>query len=584
MKPYIIFCILAMSIFIGSHAYATCGTPTVSVTHVDASTNIGGYFKTTIDFAGCGDSDAAKLETLGHNYADAIVEAYDDVYSDDLGQSISGYIREIDAFLNFYGIYFKDSDNPPDYDDNILMDRARALRHKVENDGYAHYLHHVIVGMSGVLNPDNKPDRIWYLGFEDNYLTVNELYLWNFIAETLSYSGCSTIGAWGNATSDGKVIVGRNTDYYPGTTLDGHTAMITSMHQILYLKNQLGEDETMMHDTIMFNFLGEIAGVVGVNDEGLFISANYSQNLAADYNFVEKYPIGIREALGKYQTVSDDCVSYFTSKEYPVGWLTTLADTSVVKIIENCWDGSTYEHAVRLYNSDLRLSEEEWDYMNFTGPVIVALNSNLMESMVNNHDDDTYQANVNHQVYRLANYNTEIQARDHDQDKITMDDIKAMVSWRHEPNTEGHEDGDEDIFWANSTEATIQSVVYKPATSGNTKVLRRLIQINLPTSPRAQLIIPVAVELMLMERQAAHRIFRNRDSGRVFSIVEHCFDPQTGGCTGIADKLNYSLKGPERLASPVLGNVAEQSMFDFIPLACPRWKMADTDFHVEVDG
>ena len=74
--------------------------------------------------------------------------------------------------------------------------------------------------------------------------------------------------------------------------------------------------------------------------------------------------------------------------------------------------------------------------------------------------------------------------------------------------------------------------------------LRTLIKIKFPTSSWAQLVIPVAVELVSMERQGGHLCLRYHHSGRVLSLVELGFDPKPRGRSRIAYQVDNSLKGP----------------------------------------
>jgi len=53
---------------------------------------------------------------------------------------------------------------------------------------------------------------------------------------------------------------------------------------------------------------------------------------------------------------------------------------------------------------------------------------------------------------------------------------------------------------------------------------------------------------------------------------------------GVSDEVNDDLMTDERPASPVLCDVAEQAMFNFVPLAGAWREMADTNGHLELIG
>ena len=61
-----------------------------------------------------------------------------------------------------------------------------------------------------------------------------------------------------------------------------------------------------------------------------------------------------------------------------------------------------------------------------------------------------------------------------------------------------------------------------------------------------------------MERQGVHLRLRDSLTGWVLSLVELGFDPKPGVGARIACQVNNGLEGPQRLASPIVCDVAEQ--------------------------
>ena len=70
----------------------------------------------------------------------------------------------------------------------------------------------------------------------------------------------------------------------------------------------------------------------------------------------------------------------------------------------------------------------------------------------------------------------------------------------------------------------------------------------------------------------------------VLAGVELRVDAQPARRPGIADSVDDRLERPQRGPTPVLRDVAEQPMLDLVPLARPRWKVADVDAEPRLVG
>src|SRR5688572_10043167 len=101
--------------------------------------------------------------------------------------------------------------------------------------------------------------------------------------------------------------------------------------------------------------------------------------------------------------------------------------------------------------------------------------------------------------------------------------------------------------------------------------------INLSSSSRINLIVPVAVKVTASQRQALHVGLRDLDSGGIAILVQPRLDaePLAGSCA--SDEVDDRLEARQGLSSPVLRDVAEEPVFDLIPLARTRWEVADMD-------
>ena len=137
---------------------------------------------------------------------------------------------------------------------------------------------------------------------------------------------------------------------------------------------------------------------------------------------------------------------------------------------------------------------------------------------------------------------------------------------------------------AGATAVTL-TAAFSPAVTYDTDTpvtVRTLIEIKFPISPRSQLIIPVAVKRLSMQRQSRHLGVRCHHAGRVRVRVEPRLDPKPRCRSCTAYQVNNGLKGAKHLAPPVLRDVAKQTVFDLVPLARARRQMADVDAQARV--
>jgi hypothetical protein len=57
---------------------------------------------------------------------------------------------------------------------------------------------------------------------------------------------------------------------------------------------------------------------------------------------------------------------------------------------------------------------------------------------------------------------------------------------------------------------------------------------------------------------------------------------EAGFRRGAGDEVHNRFQADQWLSSPIAGNVTEQPMFDFVPLARARWKMTNPQFEIQV--
>lgn len=87
-----------------------------------------------------------------------------------------------------------------------------------------------------------------------------------------------------------------------------------------------------------------------------------------------------------------------------------------------------------------------------------------------------------------------------------------------------------------------------------------------------------------MEGQAAHLGAGGGYARRVAPLIEAGLDAQPGGRPCVADQGDHRLEGAEGTPAPVLGDVAEASVLDLVPLVRAGRKVQDVDAQVEIIG
>lgn len=80
-----------------------------------------------------------------------------------------------------------------------------------------------------------------------------------------------------------------------------------------------------------------------------------------------------------------------------------------------------------------------------------------------------------------------------------------------------------------------------------------------------------------VQQQTIHLSVWHFDSEQILARVELGFDGQTGGCPHTPDQLDDRLVIGQRTAAPILRDVAEESVFDLVPLRGPWLKIRHAD-------
>lgn len=118
--------------------------------------------------------------------------------------------------------------------------------------------------------------------------------------QDLALVGCSSFAAWGDQTEDGKMIIGRNFDFYAGDEFAKNKI-------IAFVKPDKG------HNFMSVNWGGFIGVLSGMNDQGLTVTINAGKS---DFPLIAKTPISLvtREIL-QYASTIEEAIAIAKKRE-----------------------------------------------------------------------------------------------------------------------------------------------------------------------------------------------------------------------------------------------------------------------------
>src|SRR6266567_8419460 len=88
-------------------------------------------------------------------------------------------------------------------------------------------------------------------------------------------------------------------------------------------------------------------------------------------------------------------------------------------------------------------------------------------------------------------------------------------------------------------------------------------------------VVPITVKPVSPELQFSHLLSGNLDPCGIGIRVKFALHRQPGCCRGGGDEVDDDLMTDQRLAAPILANEREQSVFNLVPLAGARRKVAN---------
>ena len=353
------------------------------------------YFEVNIDYS------TGNRYSIGKEYGGKVLDVFPD------------YEKEMESLLVETVIGLNQMDPEITYD--TLIERALEISINVQPQ----YMEE-IEGFASVLS--GKTTNV--LG--DGKISRDEFLMLNFDPDIATTTSCSCVAVYGERSVTGQTIIGRNTDWFPGTR-----GQMGYMHAVVYVK--IGTKQV-----VSFGFLGMIGSLVAINSDGVFVANLYS-SIDAPYSALGKRSIllDIREAIETSSTVEE--VGAFladTSRLYGYNNNMFIADKNVARVLEN--DFERYR-AMRSEDSELNPGIT-WGISD----AITCVNAFVLKG-----NFDNFTGNPGN-TERWANFKRMLIQEG---DKVNIDDIKTIMSY-HKPGAGGDDDGD--IYW----NQTIQSLAY----------------------------------------------------------------------------------------------------------------------------
>lgn len=361
------------------------------------------YYKVTIDYT---DKD---YYSIGREYAQKVLEIQPE------------YEKYADSFIVDSSTALNAQD--PNLTYEVLLERAKEI-YKQADSSYAQEMEGFASQLGG--GTTNVAG--------DGKISHDEYLLLNFNPDVSTLDSCSSIAVYGDRSSTGKTIIGRNTDWFPG-----NNAQIANLNAIVYAR-------TGNKQVVSVNTLGSTGYIVALSSDGIFIANQYS-DIGETYSAVGKRSImlDIRKALETENTLED--VAAFLAdpqKLYGYHHLMVLADKNTAKVLENDFER---HRELRTESSELNPGIT-WGFTN----AICAVNSFILKGNFDNHTKMPLapeKPNV-YNLGRWANYKTLLAEKG---ETVDTEEMKTIIQY-HKPGGGGEDDGD--IYW----KYTIQSVVY----------------------------------------------------------------------------------------------------------------------------
>jgi hypothetical protein len=263
-----------------------------------------GYYDVKLNF-----TDTSHFE-VGRQFASAIKRTVPD-YEQVVDRAL--YLQM--SFLSRVGLTF-----------DIIRTRAQTL---LDNPKFHAAYRDEIVGMQEVFS--YQTDEL-----DDGKLSANELLVFQFVPDVMRAYSCSATAAYGNATTTGKTIIGRNLEW-----INELIPEIAKIYAITTFRNG---------DTSVVNMgvLGQLFAISMLNDKKLFAAILDSATsdletepkaivpYPGDLSQIRSYSFDLRYAMENFAELSE-VSGYMTAPDhvYAFNHLIFLADDESAGVVEN---------------------------------------------------------------------------------------------------------------------------------------------------------------------------------------------------------------------------------------------------------
>jgi hypothetical protein len=240
----------------------------------------------------------------------------------------------------------------------------------------------------------------------DGKLSLDELYLANFITDALRPTACSGVAVYGNRSITGKSLIGRVLDWN-----NGDENQFSKINAVIIYKNNKKSIASV-------GVLGHFGIISGINDDKIFAAildsptkAKYSNKNKRSYSFDIRYALENYDNMEKISRYLLDL-----KKEYSFNHLIFLGSSKEVFVLENNISGRGVDmkRAIRKSNSKLN-NNVSWGIKN----AIAVVNSFVLKG---NHDNHTVSP---HNKKRWNSYKSGLLKLANK--KVAMDDIKTIL-------------------------------------------------------------------------------------------------------------------------------------------------------------
>ncbi len=411
-------------------------------------TDRGSHYEVTLDF-----ESGASHRQVGEAYGRAIrhvVPRFEELWD--------SYVKEYGGNWLIY---------------RILLHRVRQLKPQLSQE-YRDEIEGIASQLSG--GTHNEPG--------DGKVSVDELYLLNLIGDSCRMNQCCAVSVFGNRSSTGQTICGRNLDWPDGS------------------KNQLAQIQSVVtykfgeRSLVSIGCLGFQGIVSGFNKKGVFAGV-LDSGTGTKYSAAGRrsYVFDLRTALQESSSLEEVSQALTTEGPYTFNHIIMLGDRRHSAVLENNFSGGGDQRrrALRYWNSTTHPSFG-WDISEAVGTV----NCFALQGNTDNHIDPAdwlaaKQGKENSDI-NTPRWESMKQTLKNAGPIVSTDGIKSVLSFYH-PETRGN------IYRGDLYNSfTFQSMVFEPR-SMSLAVAFRPRAGGMPARPNYE---KIPVEFQTMCRQSPY--------------------------------------------------------------------------------